>query len=104
MTLIIFLILILGIFVSIASPLFIKFYSNTNSLIWIILALMAYAMMTFIFAILFKKKDVTIVYTVIKISTVAVLFLLDILLFHGKITIKNTIGIFLAIIAVILLS
>ena len=85
---------------------FIKYYLKTENSIWLILASISYLVLIFVYTILLKSKDnnITVTYSILKVSAILVTVGFDIFAFNNKFTTRSIIGIILAIISVVLLS
>jgi multidrug transporter EmrE-like cation transporter len=83
---------------------FVKLYLTSNNRIWLILASISYLLLLFVYTIVLKNENLTVIYFIIKILAVLLTATLDFLIFRNVLTIKKIFGFLLAIISLVLLS
>jgi multidrug transporter EmrE-like cation transporter len=85
---------------------FVKYYLKTDNSIWLILSAISYLILIFVYTVLLQSKDknVTVIYSILKVSAILVTVGFDIFAFNSKFSTRSIIGIILAIVSVILLS
>ena len=97
---------LIGTITSAIPPPFIKYYLKTDNILWLTLAAISYLILVFVYTNLLKNKDtnVTVTYSILKVSAILLMMVIDIFLFNSKFSIRSIIGILFAIASVILLS
>jgi uncharacterized membrane protein len=99
--------LIIAALVASSVPIFVKFYVETNEFYWVVFSLVFYiCLILAYYKILLngKSKNITRYYTLIKIFSIILIFLISIVLFKEKLNIKTILAIILASIAIYLLQ
>lgn len=85
------------------SIIFVKYFVNTNKYIYLILAIISEIGIIYGYVHMLKYSTMLVQYTLVKLLSIVLVFLASILLFKTEITWKKSIGIILAIIAILLL-
>jgi len=99
--------LILASLIASSVPIFVKFYIETHDFYWIIFSLVFYIFLILAYYKILlngKSKKISKYYTLIKILSILLIFLMGLFLFKEKITIKTLLAILLAFIAIYLLQ
>ena len=95
---------LLGTVTSALQIIFIKKYTDTKSLFWVILSILSACIMLLSYAILVVNNDITIIYPAIKILSIGIVSIIGFFAFNNKISKKSFIGILLGILSIYLLS
>ena len=82
----------------------IKKYILTKNLLWIGLAILWYMAILWLYTIILSVNDISIIYSILKVIDLLLVVGFGVLMFKESLTMRQIIGIVLAIIAVLLLS
>jgi len=83
---------------------FIKKYTDTKYLFWVILSLLSAFIMLLSYTIIVVDNNITIIYPIIKILSIVIVSTVGFFAFNNKIDTKSFIGILLGIVSIYLLS
>ena len=88
-----------------AAPLpFLKQYTKTNEIIWVILSFLSYAILIFAYIQLLQFANMEIIYALIKISAILLVVLTGVFIFDSPFNRTTFVGILLACISLYLLT
>jgi drug/metabolite transporter (DMT)-like permease len=86
-------------------PSFIKLFIENNNYYLIFLSIIFYLILIFCYYLIFTSyKNITIIYSLVKITSVLILVTFGVAILHEKLSIKSIIGIILGLISIYLLS
>lgn len=97
-------IFIISIIASASPVLLVKEYINTNKFIYIIIAIMSYFILLLTYIYLFKRNEISKIYSLIKIVQLLLVSVIAIQLYNEKINENKIIGFGAGIISIIYLS
>lgn len=83
---------------------FIKIYTQTKNIIWIILSMIGFTLLIYIYTILFLNKSLTIIYPMVIILSVFLVVFISYFFFNGILNLQIGMGLLLGIISIYLLS
>lgn len=83
---------------------FIKLYTETRKIVWVILSFFSYAILILAYSIILTDKNITIIYPILKVLSVIIVVIAGLFLFNNVLDIKSILGIFLGIASIYLLS
>jgi multidrug transporter EmrE-like cation transporter len=91
-------------FTSALQIIFIKKYTDTKSLFWVILSILSACIMLLSYVILVVNNNITIIYPIIKVLSIVFVSIIGFFAFNNKIDTKSFIGILFGIVSIFLLS
>jgi len=83
---------------------FIKLYIETNNYLWVGIAYLVELVLVYIYSILLHNYDMTIVYPMMKQSSILIVVFIGYMIFDSKFNVEKIIGIILSIVSIYLLS
>jgi len=96
--------ILLAAFASTLPASFIKQYTKKPNNIWIFLSILSYLILIFTYIYLFKNKEISTIYPIIKICSIIMVICFGVLYLGETFTTTNFIGIILGITSIYLLS
>ncbi|AYV75149.1 MAG: hypothetical protein Terrestrivirus1_23 [Terrestrivirus sp.] len=91
--------------ISVSLPVFfMKTYTETNNIVWIILSVFAYLVLILSYSVILVDQNPAIIYAILKISSILLVTFFALLIYGNKLNLKSSIGILLGLISIYLLS
>jgi multidrug transporter EmrE-like cation transporter len=94
--------LLTAIFSAISIP-FIKQYTITKNVLWLVLSLLCYIILIWLYTIILHMNNISIIYSILKVLDVLLVIAFGMLFFHETLTLQQIIGIILSIISVFII-
>ena len=96
--------IIIGAICGAISVSFVKIYTETKNILWIILAMISFIILIYAYSIILQNEKIIIVYPILKILSILFVVFVGCVFFKNKLDLKISIGVLLALISIYLLS
>jgi multidrug transporter EmrE-like cation transporter len=83
---------------------FIKTYTKTKNIGWIILSVISYLILIYAYSIVLTDRNISIVYPILKVLSIIIVVFTGLIFFYNKLDMKSWFGIFLGTLSIYLLS
>jgi len=84
--------------------LFVKYYTDSKDLIWIIFSVISHLCMVFAYSIILIDTNMAVIYAIIKVLSILIIMIIGIISFKHTLDIRALIGIALGMASIYLLS
>jgi multidrug transporter EmrE-like cation transporter len=96
--------IIIGAICATVSVSFVKIYTKTKNIQWIILAMASFLLLIYAYSVVLKNEKIIIVYPILKIVSILFVVFVGCVFFKNKLDLKISIGVLLGLVSIYLLS